>query len=91
MKTLDRNGYDYARLLVRQKHRELRLLELRYRQLLIPSADYRSCRLSLLQAISQLESLLRDRPKQTSSSDVMAVGSLSHRVAVKSESDKIQP
>jgi hypothetical protein len=63
MKTPDRNGYDYVRFLVRENYRKLQLLELRHGKMLIPSADYRSCRRSVLQAISQLESLLRHRPK----------------------------
>jgi len=55
----DRSGYEYARFLLQDKQRELRYLELRYSRTLISSEYYHSCRRSLLQAISQLESLLR--------------------------------
>ena len=53
-----RNGYGYVRFLLQDRQLLLRTLELNYSRALIPSADYDSCR-SLLQAISQLESLLR--------------------------------
>ena len=55
----DRSGYKYAKFLLQDKQRELRYLDLKHSQMLIPSDDYHSCRRSLLQAISQLESLLR--------------------------------
>lgn len=55
----DRNGYNYARVLVQDKQRELQSLERRYSRTLIPPEDYHSCRRSLLQAINQLETLLR--------------------------------
>jgi hypothetical protein len=55
----DRNGYGYVRFLLQDKQLLLRTLELNYSRALIPSEDYDSCRRSLLQAISQLESLLR--------------------------------
>lgn len=55
----DRNGQSYVRFLLQDKQRELRSLELRYSRTLIPWEVFYSCRRSLLQAISQLESLLR--------------------------------
>lgn len=55
----DRSGYKYAKFLLQDKQRELRSLELKHSRKLIPSGDYYSCRRSLLQAISQLETLLR--------------------------------
>ena len=54
-----RGGYNYARFLLQDKQREMRSLERKYSRLLISSKDYHSCRRSLLQAISQLETLLR--------------------------------
>jgi hypothetical protein len=55
----DRNGDGYVRFLLQDRQRLLRSLELNYSRTLIPSEGYDSCRRSLLQAISQLESLLR--------------------------------
>jgi hypothetical protein len=54
-----RSGYSYVKFLLQDKQRELRSLERRYSRKLIPSEDYDSCRRSLLQAINQLETLLR--------------------------------
>jgi hypothetical protein len=54
-----RSGYEYAKSLLQDKQRELRCLELRRSLMVIPREDYHSCRRSLLQAISQLETLLR--------------------------------
>ncbi len=55
----DRQRYRYARFLLQDKQRELQTLEVRHRRELILPADYLSCRVSLLQAISQIETLLR--------------------------------
>jgi len=55
----DRSGYKYAKFLLQDKQLELRSLELKHSRKLIPSGDYYSCRRSLLQAINQLETLLR--------------------------------
>jgi hypothetical protein len=55
----DRSGYRYAEFLLQEKQRELQALELRHSTMAISSEDYHSCRRSLLDAISQLEALLR--------------------------------
>ena len=55
----DRSGYKYAKFLLQDKQRELRSLERKHSLKLIASGDYHSCRRSLLQAINQLETLLR--------------------------------
>ena len=56
--TQDRKGSDYVHLLLQDKKRELRDLELKHSQALIGAEDYLSCRRSLLQAIAQLEELI---------------------------------
>jgi hypothetical protein len=53
-------NYDYTILLLKDRRRELRALELKYQTKLIGTADYLSCRCSLLQAIGQLETLSPD-------------------------------
>jgi hypothetical protein len=55
----DRSGYRYAEFLLQDKRRELQILKLRHSRMVISSEDYHSCRRSLLDAISQLEALLR--------------------------------
>lgn len=61
-------GYIYARYLLQEQERQLQSLKEKRRERLISQADYCSCRCSLLQAISQLEALLR--PKQHTRSTV---------------------
>jgi hypothetical protein len=50
--------YKYAKAQLRKRRRELNALELKPRLLILPS-ERRSCRRSLLQAIDELEILLR--------------------------------
>ncbi len=54
----NRDGYEYARSLLRDRRQELQVLALRHRQKLTPTNDYLSCRRSLLEAIRELETLL---------------------------------
>jgi hypothetical protein len=56
--TQDREGCKYVHLLLQDKQRELRTLEVRHQQMLICTEDYMSCRRSLLQAVAQLEELI---------------------------------
>jgi len=58
----EREGFRYARSILRDRQRDLRHLELKHRQKSILGDDYLSSRRSLLQAISQLEALLRRDP-----------------------------
>jgi hypothetical protein len=60
---LNRDGYEYSRWLLQEKKRELWTVELKHRNNLTPANEYFSCRRSLLQAINELENLLRTGPK----------------------------
>ena len=66
---MNRGGYGYARLLLLERQQELRILDLKYRGMLPLPRNYLSCRRSLLQAIDQLETLLRTEPEAVSAID----------------------
>jgi len=66
-----REGYRYATLLLSERQQELKALDLKYGGTSPPlSSDYFSCRRSLLQAINQLETLLRTDPEAVAAIDV---------------------
>ena len=63
---------EYPRSLLREKWKDLRALELKRRNDEIPPDEYRSCRLALLDAIRQIEQVMRvdsecNRNQQTNS------------------------
>jgi len=58
----DCESYSYAKLLLKEKHRELELLDQRHRRTQVQPDEYRSCQRSLLQAIEELETLLQTPP-----------------------------
>ena len=60
---MDREGYRYAELLLRERQQVLDALDREYRGIAPPPGDYLSCRRSLLQAIDQLETLMQSDPK----------------------------
>jgi hypothetical protein len=64
-----RGGYGYAKFLLSERLQALKDLDLKYRGIQPPPRDYLSCRRSLLQAINQLESLLRTAPIAVSATD----------------------
>lgn len=66
---MDRGGYGYAKFLLSERRQVLRDLDLKYTGMRPPPRDYLSCRRSLLQAIKQLETLLRTAPKAVSAID----------------------
>jgi hypothetical protein len=68
-RSMDRGAYGYARLLLLDRQQELQDLDLKYRGMQPPPRDYLSCRRSLLQAINQLETLLRTDPEAVSAID----------------------
>jgi hypothetical protein len=68
-RSMNRGGYGYARLLLLERQQELRILDLKYRGMLPLPRNYLSCRRSLLQAIDQLETLLRTEPEAVSAID----------------------
>ena len=47
------DNYSYARSLLKEKHRQLGLLDQRHRQQQVHPDEYRSCQRSLLQAIGE--------------------------------------
>jgi hypothetical protein len=51
-------GHDYTSLLLRERMQELRVLERRRARGQLSGDEYRSCRRALLQAISELTTLL---------------------------------
>lgn len=59
-----RSGYEYARLLMRDRERDLEVLERKYRRQQIPEDEYSSCRLALLHTISELGNLARQEPNR---------------------------
>ena len=54
-----RTGYGYARFLLQDRRRELQTLELRHQRKEMLPEDYLNCQRALLQAISELASLIR--------------------------------
>lgn len=71
-KPVSQGPYEFAKSLLLDRQRVLHALELRNEQREIPSAEYLSCRRSLLQAIKELGSILRNdprRPKPNASAD----------------------
>ena len=63
---MDRGGYGYAKFLLSERQQALQDLDLKYGGMWPPPRDYLSCRLSLLRAINQLETLLRTKPEALS-------------------------
>lgn len=59
----DCDTYRYTRSLLKEKHRELEVLEQRHRREQLQLDEYRSCERSLLQAIGELETLLQTSPE----------------------------
>jgi len=60
MKHLESNsGSEQTKLLLRERKRDLHSLEIKRGRVGTPATDYLSCRRSLLQAINELETLLR--------------------------------
>ena len=66
---MGRDAFGYARLLLLERQQKLQALDLKYRGMRPPPRDYLSCRRSLLQAIYQLETLLRTAPKAVAAID----------------------
>lgn len=55
----NRDVFEYTRSLLHEKEECLRAVKLQYEQNQISAGDYLSCQRSLLQAISQLQELMR--------------------------------
>ena len=66
---MHREAYGYAKLLLLERQQDLEALDLKYSGVALLSSDYLSCRRSLLQAINQLETLLRSDPEAVSAID----------------------
>ncbi len=64
-------GEGYARDLWRERHRDLETLE--SERLDMSASDYQSCRCSLLQAIDELEALLREPEVESSANATFSV------------------
>jgi len=62
-KPVRRQNYSYSNSLLQERQQELHALEQKHREGQIPPDDYRSCRRSLLQAISELRSILPNDPE----------------------------
>jgi hypothetical protein len=56
-------------LLLLERQQALNALEEKYRGMVSPPSDYLSCRRSLLQAINQLETVLRTDPAAEPATD----------------------
>jgi hypothetical protein len=56
------DGDEYSSSLLRERQRELLILERKHRDQQIQTTDYLSCRRSLLQAIGELANLVRRCP-----------------------------
>jgi hemoglobin-like flavoprotein len=61
----DYEDYNYARLLLKEKHRDLELLDQKRQRKQVQPDEYNSCHRSLLQAIGELETLLETTPEET--------------------------
>ena len=66
---MHREAYGYAKLLLLERQQDLEALDLKYSGVALLSREYLSCRRSLLQAINQLERLLRSDPEAVSAID----------------------
>jgi hypothetical protein len=60
-----RAGYEHAKVLLRERQRKLHAIEQKHQQQKIARDKYLSCRLSLLQGISELSSILLNDPDRT--------------------------
>lgn len=58
------SAYDYARLLLRDRERDLKALDRKHRRHQIPEQEYSGCRLALLQTINELGNLARQDPNR---------------------------
>jgi len=65
----------YAVEQLRQRHQDLESLDFEYQSTGMTLCEYRSCRISLLQAIDELESLLRLKSEGSPTSEVGQEGS----------------
>ena len=66
---MSRKAYTYTESLLLERQQALGALEAKYRGIVPPPSDYLSCRRSLLQAINQLEALLRADPEAESATN----------------------
>jgi len=69
-----RAGYEHAKVLLRERQRKLHAIEQRHQQQKIAREEYLSCRLSLLQGISELSSILLNDPDRTPEQNLDELG-----------------